>query len=133
MRVETGIFAAGGVFFTLVGVVYGLVTDWQEPVGTTAILLTSGLSAMIACYLWVTARRIDTRPEDDPQAEIAAGAGELGVFAPYSWWPLAVAFSAAVAFAGLAVGWWLVLIGVPLVMLSTIGWVFEFSRGDHVQ
>ena len=132
MKVETGIFAAGGVFFAVVGLAYGLVTGWQEAVGTTALFLTCGLSTMICAYLWVTSRRIDPRPEDDPGGEIAEGAGELGVFAPYSWWPLAVGVSSAVTFAGLAVGWWLVLIGVPMVMLSTIGWVFEFYRGEHV-
>jgi len=34
-------------------------------------------------------------------------------------------------FLGLAVGWWMVIIGVPFVLLAVIGWVFEFSRGTH--
>ena len=131
MKVESLIFSIGAVFFAPIGVIYGIVTDWKEPVGTTAILLTAGLALLIGFYLYVTSRRIDPRPEDDPLGEIAQGAGELGSFAPYSWWPLWVASASAITFTGLAVGWWLVLIGVPLILLSTVGWVFEFYRGDH--
>ena len=131
MKVETLIFSLGFLFFAPIGTIYGFVTGWNEPVGATAILLTAGLSLMIGLYLWITSRRIDPRPEDDPHGEIAQGAGELGSFAPYSWWPLWAAAASAITFTGLAVGWWLVLIGVPLVLLSTIGWVFEFYRGEH--
>jgi Cytochrome c oxidase subunit IV len=134
VKVETWIFSSGVFFFTPIGIIYGFVTSWNEPVGTTAILLTAGLSLMIGGYLWWVSRRIPAdqpRPEDDPEAVIASGAGELGSFAPYSWWPLWVALATASVFLGLAVGWWLVIIGAPLVLLATIGWVFEFSRGTH--
>ena len=40
-----------------------------------------------------------------------------------------LAFSAAVVFLGLAVGWWLVIIGVGFGALALIGWVYEYSRG----
>jgi len=67
----------------------------------------------------------------DLSGEIAQGAGEQGQFAPYSWWPLALGFSAALLFAGLAAGWWLFLIGLPLGILSLVGWVFEYHRGEY--
>jgi hypothetical protein len=53
------------------------------------------------------------------------------VYAPWSWWPLAIAGSAAVVFLGLAVGWWLVYVGIALSAIALVGWVFEFSRGQH--
>ncbi|NAZ78456.1 cytochrome c oxidase subunit 4, partial [Kineococcus sp. T13] len=43
------------------------------------------------------------------------GAGEQGFFPPFSWWPLYLAGGAALAFFGVAVGWWLWLIGLVVV------------------
>jgi hypothetical protein len=131
VKVETWLFGAGGFFFAPLAVIYGIITDWNEPVGTTAISLTAGLSLMIALYLLLTGRRIDPRPEDNPLAEINEGSGDQGVFAPYSWWPLPLGFAAALCFMGLAVGWWLVIIGVGVGAIALIGWVFEFYRGEH--
>ena len=131
MQVETWLFGAGVGFFTPIAIVYGLITDWKEPVGVVAIFLTSGLALLIALYLFFTSRRIDPRPEDDPLGEIAQGAGELGEFAPYSWWPLALASGAALTFLGLAVGWWLFFIGAGVGALALVGWVYEFYIGEH--
>ena len=63
------------------------------------------------------------------QALISAAEGECGFFSPHSWWPLAVAASAAILFLGLAVGWWLVIIGMFLAALAVIGWTYEYFRG----
>ncbi len=131
MKVEAWLFMSGMFFFAPIGIAYGLITDWNEPVGTTALFLTAGLALLIGFYLVITGRRIDPRPEDDPEGEIADGAGELGEFAPYSWWPLPLAFSAALAFLSLAVGWWILPIAVGLGAFSLVGWVFEFYRGEH--
>ena len=37
MKTETWLFAAGGLFFVPVAIVYGIITDWQEPLGPTAL------------------------------------------------------------------------------------------------
>jgi Cytochrome c oxidase subunit IV. len=42
-----------------------------------------------------------------------------------------LAASAAVVFLGLAVGWWLFIIGVCLAVVALIGWTFEYFRGEH--
>ncbi len=131
MSVEIRVFAALGLFLAPIGIIYGVVTSWHEMVGVVGLLLSTGLCALITAYLAVTARRIDPRPEDNPLGEIAEGAGELGHFAPYSWWPLAGGMAAACLFAGLAVGWWLFLIGVGLSGAATVGWAFEYYRGEH--
>jgi uncharacterized membrane protein len=131
VKVEAWFFGGGTPLFLIFAVVYGKVTDWDEPVGVACLFLTAGLASLIGGYLAYTARVIDARPEDDPFGEIAEGAGELGEFAPYSWWPLAAAGGAALLFAGLAVGWWLVFIGVLFSAIGVIGWVFEYYRGEH--
>jgi len=131
VKVEAWFFAGGAPLFVVFGAVYGAVTGWDEPVGVACLFLTAGLALLIGGYLAYTARVIDARPEDDPYGEIAEGSGELGEFAPYSWWPLAAAGGAALLFAGLAIGWWLVFIGVGFSALGVIGWVYEFYRGEH--
>lgn len=131
MKVETLLFSAGALFFAPIGVIYGFVTSWHEPVGTAALLLTAGLSLLIGLYLGFTSRHIDPRPEDDPEAEIHEGTGEQGHFSPYSWWPLVAGAASGVVFAGLAVGWWLFLIGVGFSGLALVGWTFEYYRGPH--
>jgi hypothetical protein len=131
VKVEAWFFGGGAPLFLAFAVVYGSVTDWDEPVGVSCLFLTAALALLIGAYLAYTARQIDARPEDNPFGEIAEGAGELGEFAPYSWWPLAAAGGAAVLFAGAAVGWWLMAIGVGISAIGVVGWVFEFYRGEH--
>ena len=86
---------------------------------------------MIGAYFVVLVRRIDPRPEDNPDGNIEEGAGDQGVYSPWSWWPLAIAAAAATVFLGLAIGWWMVYVGSALGMVALVGWVFEFSRGQH--
>jgi heme A synthase len=128
MKFEGKMFAGIAVFLLIVTPVYWF---WsKEPAGTTALALTFGLAFLIGFYLLFTARRIDPRPEDDEHAEIADGAGELGFYSPHSWMPLAVAGSAALVTLGVIFGWWLVYLTVPLLFLASIGWVFEYYRGE---
>jgi hypothetical protein len=131
MKFETRLFLVITAFFALATAIYGLWSRWQEPVGLAALLLVTGLSGMIGFYLGLLGRRIDPRPEDDPYGEIDQGAGDQGVYSPWSWWPLVVAAAAALAFLALAVGWWLLVPAVALAVIALVGWVFEFSRGQH--
>ena len=130
MKTTVGMLSILTGFFVLVGVVYGI---WShgEAVGLGALLLCGGLSGMIAFYLAVAGRRGGPIPEDNPFAEIEDGAGDQGTFAPWSWWPLVLALGAAVSFAALAIGWWLLAIGAFIGVIGLVGWVFEYSRGVH--
>jgi Cytochrome c oxidase subunit IV len=130
VRIEGWLFAAGFFFYAITAVIYGLLSG--EPAGTAALAFTAGLSFLVGYYLLFTARRIDSRPEDRQNAEIADGAGELGFYSPHSWWPLAVGFSAAVTFAGIVFGWWLFIIGAGMAAMAVVGLVFEYYRGDPV-
>ena len=101
----------------------------HDPTGSTALALSVALAFLIGFYLLFTGRRLPERPEDNPQGEIEQGTGELGFFSPHSWWPLFVGLSGALAAVGVAIGWWLFLMGMLAVVLSVIGFVFEYYRG----
>jgi cytochrome c oxidase subunit IV len=130
VKVEGLLFFSGFVFFSIAAIVYGLLSG--EPAGTAALAFTAGLAFLVGFYLLFTASRIDSRPEDRQNAEIAEGAGEMGFYSPHSWWPLAVGFAAAVSFAGIVFGWWLFIIGAGMGGLAVVGLVFEYYRGDPV-
>ncbi|MBG6225541.1 4-hydroxybenzoate polyprenyltransferase [Arthrobacter sp. CAN_A2] len=131
MRIETKLFTYLTPFFLLVGTVYGFLVEWTEPVGFLALYLTAGLSGMIGFYLGFTGKRVGDRPEDRLDAEIHEGSGEQGHFSPWSWWPLVLGLAAATSFAGLAVGFWILYIGMGLAVIALVGWVYEYSRGYH--
>jgi hypothetical protein len=131
MRTEANVFNIPGIFFFLVGIVYGFLTGFDEWVGLTAILLTGGLAVMIGIYFKMLEKRHGQRPEDDREGNIADLAGSQGVYAPWSWWPLILAAAAALGFLSLAVGWWVMAPAVALTVIGLVGWVFEFSRGQH--
>jgi hypothetical protein len=103
----------------------------KDPTGTTALALAVLLASLIGYYTLFTGRRLPERPEDSPEGEIDEGVGELGFFSPHSWWPLFVGLGASLAAIGVAIGWWLFLIGMLATILSVIGFVFEYYRGHY--
>jgi hypothetical protein len=130
MKSEAWIFAICAIFFVLVAPAYWFITsDWT---GTSALTMTALLAGMVTIYLGFHAKKMDPRPEDRKDGEIADGAGELGFFPPYSWWPLWCAATLGVCVFGVASGaWWLFIIGVVLGALALSGWIFEYYRGIH--
>ena len=127
MKVEGWLFAGCGIFFGGSGVVYWYTS--HDPTGFTALMLAVCLATLVGFYVLFTGRRLPVRPEDNPEGEIAEGTGEIGFFSPHSWWPLWLGAAAAVAALGVAIGWWLYLIGLMLTVFATIGFVFEYYRG----
>jgi hypothetical protein len=126
---EAWIFGIATAFFVIVSPAYWLIAgDWT---GTSALVMTTLLMAMVTVYLGFHAAKMEPRPEDRKEAEIAEGAGELGFFPPYSWWPLWCGASLGVCTYSVALGaWWLLIIGGVLGGLSLCGWVFEYYRGE---
>ena len=130
MKSEAWIFAMATVFFLLVSPAYWWLSgDWT---GTSALVMTTLLAGMVTLYLGFHAKKMDPRPEDRKDAEIVDGAGELGFFPPYSWWPLWCGAALAVMVFGVAAyAWWLFIIGGVLGALALSGLVFEYYRGEH--
>jgi hypothetical protein len=129
MRVEGWLFLGCAIFFGIADIFYWNLS--HDPTGSTALALSIALAFLIGFYLLFTGRRLPMRPEDDTQGEIEQGTGELGFFSPHSWWPLFVGLAAALAAVGVAVGWWLFLMGAFALLLSVIGFVFEYYRGHY--
>ena len=140
MRTNTGLWWLLAGFFLLVGIVY---TTWNilannqelwynriEWVGSVGLLFTALMGALIAFYIGVVHRSQGGElPEDLLTADIDDGDPELGEFSPWSWWPIVLAFSAALAMMGLAVGAWLFPIGLAVFAVAIVGWVYEYYRG----
>ena len=129
MKVEGYLFIGCAFFFGASDIVYWYFS--KDPTGTTALALAVLLATLIGYYTLFTGRRLPERPEDSPEGEIDEGVGELGFFSPHSWWPLFVGLGASTAAIGVAIGWWLFLIGMLATILSVIGFVFEYYRGHY--
>ena len=135
MKAETWMFVACTIFLVLVTPTYWFVTagsehggDWT---GTSALVMCTLLLAMISAYLGFHARQMDDRPEDRKDGEIADGAGELGFFPPFSWWPLWAALClGTIVFSVAMAAWWLAIIGGVIGAVALCGWIFEYYRGE---
>jgi hypothetical protein len=136
VKVEARVFLLIAFFCWAVAVVYGIwsnKTDGHvEVAGLAALILSGGLLFIAGSFFWFVSRRIDPRPEDRPDAEIAEGAGELGFFSPGSYWPFALALAATMAGAGLALmQMWLVFVAVIGLLGAIGGLLFEYYVGGH--
>lgn len=131
MRIEARIFLAVAAFLFVVAIVYGF---WSgEVAGTTCLVLSGGLALIIGSYFAFVARRIQPRPEDRLNVEVAEGAGELGFFSPGSYWPLGLGLGAFLG--GIALAFftaWLIILAFAAIMLGVSGLLFEYYTGQNV-
>ncbi|WP_411699642.1 cytochrome c oxidase subunit 4 [Conyzicola sp.] len=150
MGVNAKLFWILSVFFVLLAVVY---TVWtllygaqdlaQDPgaggktggvieyTGSIGLLLAGAASALIAFYVGrLHSTQGGVLPEDRLDANIDDGDAEQGFFSPWSWWPVTLAAALALVFLGVAVGFWIAFIGAGLLVISLVGWVYEYYRGN---
>ena len=128
MKVEGGLFAGGAVFFVVVAGIYWYFSG--DPIGTTALALCGGLAFLVGFYVLYTSKRVYPRPEDRLDGEIDEADPEYGFFSPHSWWPFFVGLSTFIVVLGLIFAVWLLVLGTVLLVLTLIGWLFEYYRGD---
>ncbi|WP_448262498.1 cytochrome c oxidase subunit 4 [Microbacterium aurum] len=140
MKTNVNLWWILAAFFLLVT---GIYTGWNiiehsdrpwfhaiEWVGTVTLLFTAFMSVMIAFYVdRVHRAQGGELPEDVLTADIDDGDPEIGEFSPWSWWPLVLALSASLGILGLAVGTFLLPIGLALFVVAIVGWVYEYYRG----
>lgn len=129
MKYERNVFGFLLIFFVIVAPTYWFTT--HEIAGAVALTLTTLLFAFVVGYLWVIGRKIDLRPEDNPEGEIYEGAGELGFFPPQSIWPFWLALTMTLTVLGPIFGWWISIIGFGLGMWAVAGFVYEYYRGEY--
>jgi len=101
-----------------------------EWVGTLGIALSGILAVLIGFYIGrIHKAQGGELPEDRLDANIDDGEAEQGHFSPWSWWPIVLASSAALTVLGLAIGPWISFIGVAILLVAIVGWVYEYYRG----
>ncbi|MEY3732790.1 MAG: hypothetical protein RL347_149 [Actinomycetota bacterium] len=127
MKVGGWSFGLGAIFFLIVGGAYYYFS--RDEIGTTALVMTGGLSFLVAFYVLYTDKRLEGLPEDRPNAEIDEADPEYGFYSPHSWWPLPVGFASMLIALGFIFAAWLVVLGVVAIMVAIIGWLFEYYRG----
>jgi hypothetical protein len=138
VKSEFKLFGLLAIFLFVMAAIYGWWT-WAESsphrmewIGVVALILSGLLCTMCGGYFWFVSRRIDLRPEDRSDSEIAEGAGDIGFFSPGSYWPFGIAVMVLLAALGLVYSqWWLVGTGLGGVMLSTGGLLFEYYTGSR--
>jgi hypothetical protein len=135
MRIESRVFNGVGAAILLIAGGYAWWTDKESAIewaGTLALMLSGVLSVMSGMYFAFVARRIEPRPEDRGDAEIADSAGEVGFFSPGSYWPFGIAVGASVASIGLAYAQgWLVGVGLIASLLAVCALLFEYYTGTR--
>ncbi len=134
MRSNAIILGVLGLFFLLADATYwiwqfaaGQPIDW---VGSLAILMTVALAWFPAYFLWKADKNTGgVLPEDLDDADIDDGEGNIGFYSPWSWWPISLAAAVGVITLGFVIGLWLSAIGFVLVLVTLVGWSFEYNRG----
>jgi hypothetical protein len=138
VKTNASLFTILAVFFWLAAGLYlawGLLApvDAKHPiewVGVLGIALSGILFLLISVFLRLSHRgQGGELPEDREDALIDDGEAEQGFFSPWSWWPIMIAFSAGLMVTGLAVGVWIAFIGAAILIVSVIGWQYEYYRG----
>jgi hypothetical protein len=129
-------FLLVATFCWLTALGYGIWSDITqghvEVVGVAALILSGGLLGIPGSFFLFVSRRIDPRPEDRSDAEIAEAAGELGFFSPGSYWPVGIAGAATVTGIGLAFfQLWLAIIGIVMILFAVGGLLFEYYIGGR--
>ena len=136
MKSEFRLFLGIALFLGLCAPVYAWWSNYSlghvDWVGTVALVMSTLLCAMCGGYFWFVSRRIDLRPEDRDDGEIADAAGEIGFFSPGSYWPFGIAAFATVAGLGM-VFWmvWLIAVGMIGVIFAACALLFEYYTGTR--
>ena len=129
MKTEARVFLGITAFFVLIGVIYWFTS--YEDAGAVMLAASAVMGVLAGGAILLLTRGAPARPEDDPDATLAEGAGTVEVFPRQSIWPFAVGLSAAVAASGFAFGAWLVLIGTGALAVTIICWILE-ARREHL-
>jgi protein-S-isoprenylcysteine O-methyltransferase Ste14 len=127
VKVEGLLFSLYAIFLVVISAAYWILS--KDPSGTTCIVLSGALAFIVGYYLLFTARRMEARPEDRADAEISEGSGEMGFFSPHSYWPIYLAAAFTMTTLGIAFGLWLFLIGALFVVVTAMGFLFEYYVG----
>ena len=130
MRVEAKILIGLGIFFGAMVAVYW---NWgHENAGSVMMFAGMLLCFLPGSYYYWWSRRMKARPEDNPNATQAEGAGVVGSFPGTSIWPFTMGMAAFFVVLSLVFGIWLLVPGLALAVWAVLGGTAEGRRGGHV-
>jgi hypothetical protein len=116
-----------GIFGAILALVYGVLSD--ELAGTVMLAGFALLGLFPGGYYLWWHRRMGMRAEDNPNAELADGAGVVGYFPSSSIWPFVFGLGCALVALALVFGFWTALPGFFLVLAAGFGIVSESRHG----
>lgn len=127
MKFEWKLIVGSAVFLGVVYAVYWFTS--YEDAGSVMLLFGGCAYLMLGSFLLVQWRRRKNhpRPEDDPRAEHSAA--DLGFFPSASIWPAGMGLGAIFIALALIWGNWYLVIGIPLLLGSIVGFSVEAEAG----
>ena len=130
MRIEARLLIIIGVFFAIIAGVYWFTS--YETAGTLMLIGSTGLGLLPGAYYLWWSRHMKPRLEDDPDATIAEGAGEVDAFPSSSIWPFILGVGAFFAALSFVFGVWMAPIAAGFILSAAIGGTVESRRGGTV-
>jgi hypothetical protein len=130
MKLEYRLMLGVSAFLVAAFVVYLL---WSKEATGSVLLLFGGCAyGLIFCFflLQVVKRKHIPRPEDNPEATYADGAGPVDFFPSASIWPAGMGLGAIFMGVAFIYGSWFYLIGGTLLIGAIIGFCVEAEARD---
>jgi hypothetical protein len=128
-----GAFLAGiGLFFGIISLIYWF-NSYED--GGFLMLIGSALLGLFpgSYYLWWAAKG-KRQADDDPNADVAEGAGTIDSFPNSSIWPFILGMGALFTVLTFVFGLWMAPLAAALILSGAIGGTVESRRGgtSHV-
>jgi len=126
MKTESFILLVIGIFFAIIGAIYWFTS--YEQAGTLMLIGSALLGLLPGGYYYYWYRKMGQRPEDNPDATIASGAGVISSFPGSSIWPFVLASGAFFIGLTFVFGIWFAPVALALVVSALIGATVESRR-----
>jgi hypothetical protein len=127
MKFEWKLIVGSAVFLGIVYAIYWFTS--YEDAGSVMLLFSGCAYLMLGSFLLLQWRRRHhiPRPEDDHHAEHSAA--DLGFFPSASIWPAGMGLGAIFIALALVWGNWYLILGLPLLLGSIVGFSVEAEAG----
>jgi hypothetical protein len=126
---ELHVYAGFAVLLLFGALGYGIWASW-EPAGTALLFLCSALFAIVAGYLWFHERlgRSEAAARAAGDDDVRLVEAEEPYLPHASIWPLEVGGGMTLTFCGFAMGRWILIPGLVLLLHGLLGWILQSRR-----
>ena len=133
MKFEYKLITGAAIFLAVLYLVYWFLS--YEDTGSVELLFAASAYVMLGGFLFLQwrRRRGHLRPEDDNEADLDDGEGEIAFFPSASIWPAGIALGAILTSIGLIWGMWYLALGIPIMLGAIIGFSVEAEAGFDAQ